>query len=49
VSKGTDRRTVRVAAALWEAARIVAVARGENLSDVVRDSLRAYVEEHRDK
>jgi predicted transcriptional regulator len=49
MSKGTARRTIRVDPELWESARIVAVKREENLSDVVRESLRAYVEDHSDE
>jgi predicted DNA-binding ribbon-helix-helix protein len=43
VSKGTTRRSVRVDSALWETARIIALERGENLSDVIREALTAYI------
>lgn len=41
-SKGTARRTVRVSDEVWDAAMAVAEARGETLSDVIRDALIAY-------
>lgn len=37
-------RSIRVPAKLWEAAKAKADEREENISDVVRDALRAYVE-----
>lgn len=42
MSKGTDRRTVRIAPALWEAAGRVAASKGETLSDVLRRALEDY-------
>lgn len=45
MSKGTDRRTVRIAPELWEAARAVAEERGESLSDVIRWRLIDYIRE----
>jgi len=42
VSKGTDRRTVRVAPELWERAGRVAMSNGETLSDVIRRALEEY-------
>jgi metal-responsive CopG/Arc/MetJ family transcriptional regulator len=44
VSRGTTHRTVRIEDGLWEEAKAAAAERGENLSDVLRDALRAYVE-----
>lgn len=44
--RGTTLRNVRVADPLWEAARAVASARGENLSDVIRAALERYVKRH---
>jgi len=44
MSRGTIHRTVRVDDALWTAAKTKAEAEGVNLSDVIRDALRAYVE-----
>ena len=40
----TPHRTIRVDDELWHAAQAKASERGENLSDVIRDALRAYVE-----
>lgn len=45
VSKGTTRRAVRVDDELWTAAQAVAAERGENLSDIIRAALRAYIEQ----
>jgi antitoxin component of RelBE/YafQ-DinJ toxin-antitoxin module len=45
VSKGTDRRTVRIAPEVWDAARAVAAERGETVSDVIRTCLIEYVRE----
>lgn len=42
MSKGTDRRTVRIAPELWERAGRIAVSNGENLSDVIRRALEQY-------
>lgn len=43
MSKGTDRRTVRIAPEVWDAARAVAAERGETVSDVIRRELIRYV------
>lgn len=45
MSKGTTRRAVRVDDDLWTAALAVAAERDENLSDIIRDALRAYIEQ----
>ena len=42
MSKGTDRRTVRVAPELWEAAQTTAAERDDTVSDVIRQALEAY-------
>lgn len=44
MSKGTARRAVRVDDELWNAALAKAEARNENLSDIIRAALRAYIE-----
>jgi hypothetical protein len=44
MSNGTPRRAVRVDDALWTAALQTAARRGENLSDIIRAALVAYVE-----
>lgn len=38
----TPHRTIRVAPELWERARVVALDRGETLSDVIRRALEEY-------
>lgn len=45
MSKGTTRRAVRIDDELWTAALAVAAARDENLSDIIRAALRAYIEQ----
>ena len=45
MSRGTTHRTVRIDDGLWNAAKVKAEAEGVNLSDVIRDALRAYVEQ----
>ena len=42
----TPLRAVRVDPELWEKARAVADKQGENLSAVIRDALRDYIEEN---
>lgn len=44
MSKGTTHRTVRIEDGLWDAAKTKAEAEGANLSDVIREALRTYVE-----
>ncbi|MDQ0241186.1 ribbon-helix-helix protein, CopG family [Arthrobacter bambusae] len=44
MSNGTPIRTVRIDDGLWEASQAAASERGENLSDVIREALRRYVE-----
>jgi len=44
MSKGTTRRTVRIEDGLWEAAQAKAEANGDNLSDIIRQALRDYLE-----
>lgn len=44
--RGTTLRNVRVADPLWLAARSVAEARDETLSDVIRAALERYVKRH---
>lgn len=41
-SKGTARRTIRIADDLWDAAQAEAVRRGETVSDVIRRALETY-------
>jgi predicted DNA-binding ribbon-helix-helix protein len=49
MSKGTTHRTVRIEDGLWEQAKTLAAERGENLSDIIRAALVAYVNESRAK
>ena len=44
MSKGTSKRAVRVEDALWLPALTLAKERGDNLSDIIRNAIRAYVE-----
>ena len=44
MSAGTPRRGVRVEDALWLPALAIAKQRGENLSDIIRAALRAYID-----
>ena len=48
MSRGTTHRTVRVEDELWLSAKAKAEAESRNLSDVIRDALRAYVAEDGD-
>lgn len=43
MSKGTPRRTVRIDDELWEDAQLVAKQRDEDLSDIIRQALRRYI------
>jgi predicted transcriptional regulator len=44
VSRGTIHRTVRIDDALWTAAKAKADERGDSLSEIIREAIRAYVE-----
>lgn len=48
MSLGTTRRTIRVEDELWNAAQAKASAEGDNLSTILRDALRQYLEEGED-
>lgn len=45
MSKGTTRRTVRIEDELWEPAQEKAAKNGDNLSIIIRDALRIYLQE----
>lgn len=47
MSKGTQKRTVRVEDALWLPALTIAKQRGENLSDIIRAALKDYINKHK--
>lgn len=44
MSRGTIHRTVRIDDALWTAAKAKADERGDSLSEIIREAIRAYVE-----
>ena len=43
MSDETPRRTVRIDEELWEASKTKAQERGDNLSEVIREALRDYI------
>jgi hypothetical protein len=43
MSRGTKHRSIRVEDALWDPAKAKADKEGVNLSEVIREALRAYV------
>lgn len=45
IKGATPLRAVRVESELWEAARTKADKQGDNLSAIIRDALRHYLEE----
>ncbi len=45
MSKGTKRRSIRIEDELWDAAQAIADGRGDNLSSIIRDALRQYLNE----
>ena len=45
MSKGTPRRSIRIDDELWEKAQGIASQRDENLSDIIRKALEAYIKE----
>lgn len=46
--KGTTRRTIRIDDDVWMPAQQIAADRDENLSEIVRAALIAYIAEHAD-
>lgn len=47
MSKGeTPLRAVRVEPELWDKARTIAAKNGDTISDIIRRSLRAYIQEN---
>lgn len=44
MSRGTERRSIRIDGELWAAAQELAGRRGDNLSEILRGALVAYVE-----
>lgn len=47
MSKGTKVRTVRVEDELWDASKAKADENAQNLSDIMREALRRYLDEAR--
>lgn len=46
MTRGTTRRTFRAEDDLWDEAQRIAKERGENLSVILRDRLREYIEDN---
>jgi len=44
VSKGTTHHSIRVDDKLWDEAKAKAKSKGDNLSEVIREALRSYVQ-----
>jgi len=44
VSKGTAKRSIRISDELWERAKAVAKEHGDNIADIIRAALKAYIE-----
>lgn len=44
MTRGTTRRTVRIEDELWDLAQAKAKEQGDNLSGIIRDALRQYIE-----
>lgn len=49
MSAGTTRRAVRIDGGLWNAAKVAAEQRGDNLSEIIRLALVAYIKESETK
>jgi len=45
----TPLRAIRIDSELWESAQAKAAGQGENLSAIIRDALRVYIEQNEDK
>jgi len=45
----TPLRAIRIDDELWEAAQVKAAEQGDNLSAIIRDALRTYIQENEDK
>lgn len=44
MSKGTTHHSIRVDDKLWDEAKAKAKSKGDNLSEVIREALRSYVQ-----
>ena len=49
VTRGTTRRTVRIEDELWDLAQAKAKEQGDNLSAIIRDALRQYVQDNQEE
>jgi len=49
MTRGTTRRTFRAEDELWSEAQRIAKERGDNLSVILRDRLREYVEDNKEE
>ena len=49
MSKGTRKRGIRIDDELWDEAQQTAKRRGDNLSFIIRDRLREYVEDNQEE
>ena len=45
MTRGTTKRSTRIDDDLWSAAQTVAATHGENLSDIIRQALRDYIQQ----
>ena len=45
MTRGTTKRSTRIDDALWSAAQAIAATHGENLSDIIRQALRDYIQQ----
>jgi len=48
MTRGTTRRTFRAGDELWNEAQRIAKERGDNLSVILRDRLREYIEDNQE-
>jgi antitoxin component of RelBE/YafQ-DinJ toxin-antitoxin module len=49
VSKGTTHRSIRIDDGLWEEAKAATSENGDNISDIIRQALWQYIEDHTTK
>jgi predicted transcriptional regulator len=49
MTKGTKQRSIRIDDDLWNKAQEIAAMNGDNLSFIIRDRLREYVEDHQEE
>lgn len=49
MTNGTTRRTVRIEGELWDLAQAKAKEQGDNLSAIIRDALRQYIEDNQEE